>query len=100
MRAASKIDEPSHRTPSSEDPLELLKDQLQDLLLIHMEQKLVTPNGYHTQFPSLYLIASRYVSGVKSAGKSSMRFELSLGMDPEVEDETLILELNVRSASC
>lgn len=113
MSKASKIDELSTPRASSTDPLQLLQDQLQDLLLIHLQQlwlegtlgekmsyeKLV---NLDTEWPSLYLKKLQYVYGEKSGVKSSMRFNCIVGTDQEQDegDVHLSVELNVRNATC
>lgn len=107
MSKASKIDELSIPRASSTDPLQLLQDQLQDLLLIHLEQSLLATQGsneqmFREELPSLYLKRLQYVYGEKSAAKSSMRFNCTVGTVPDQDagDVHLSVELNVRNAKC
>lgn len=99
MLGHSRIDEPSTR-PGSSDPLEHLRDQLQDLLLIHLEQSLLEKDP-QSELPSLYLKGLRYVYGEKSVAKSSMRFALTIGTKEEeaADDVTLTLTLSVNNRS-
>lgn len=102
MSKASKIDELSIPRASSTDPLQLLQDQLQDLLLIHLQQLWWDETMSHQELPSLYLKKSQYVYGEKSAAKSSMRFNCTVGTEPDQDagDVLLSVELNVRNKPC
>lgn len=86
------------------DPLGLLQDQLQDLILIHHQQKQSALRDLsRLELPSLHLRALQYVYGEKSAAKCSMRFILTVSPTKEAghpAEERLTLELSVRNTLC
>lgn len=85
-------------TPPATDLLERLQDQLHDLLIIAHQAAYSDPQSVST-----YLHGFQYVSGVKSAERSYMRFTVKLSPSEEAghaAEETLTLELSVRRPSC
>lgn len=88
---------------SNEDPQQLLLEALRVLILHHSAQGLCPDLHSPQDWPSIFLIASQYVSGEKSVKKSSMR--LNLRISPDEADhpaaETFTLQLSVeRQKSC
>lgn len=74
-------------------PLERLRDQLGDLLLIHYEVC-----GINIPSVSTYLKELQYVCGEKSVAKSYMRFKVLIGPGGPVHDadEIFTVELSVK----
>lgn len=87
-------DETFTRFQSTRDPLQLLVESLQDLILT----ALADASGVSPQdLPSLYLAKSHCVSGEKLGNRYSMRFDLHVKALDQAKDVTMLnLEFAVK----